>query len=55
MTLINCYVDDPNKLFSCEEYRYENHKGLLLFPVMLLPWILAVAVMFLLGVGVTAA
>lgn len=48
-------IDDPDKLFSCEEYHYQNHKGLLLFPVMLLPWILAVAVMFLLGVGVTAA
>ena len=49
------YVDDPNKLFSCEEYHYQNHKGLLLFPVMLLPWILAVAAMFLLGAGATAA
>ena len=35
------YVDDPDKLFSCEEYHYENHKGLLLFPVIFLPWILA--------------
>ena len=31
------YVDDPDKLFSCEEYHYENHKGLLLLPVIFLP------------------
>ena len=35
------YIDNPGKLFSCEEYHYENHKGLLLFPVIFLPWILA--------------
>ena len=28
------YVDDLNKLFSCEEYHYENHKGILLLPVI---------------------
>ncbi len=44
------YLDNPGKLFSCEEYHYENHKGLLLFPVMVLPWILAAAAVFLLGV-----
>lgn len=48
------YIDNPEKLFSCEEYHYENHKGLLLFPIIFLPWILAVAAMFLLGVELTA-
>ena len=47
------YVDDPDKLFSCEEYHYENHKGLLLFPVIFLPWILAVLALVLLGVDLS--
>ena len=44
------YVKSPRKLFSCEEYRYENYKALILFPLMVLPWILAVAAMFLLKI-----
>ncbi len=47
------YVDDPDKLFSCEEYHYENHKGLLLFPVIFLPWILARIALVLLGVDLS--
>ena len=47
------YVDDPDKLFSCEEYHYENHKGLLLFPVIFLPWILACIALVLLGVDLS--
>ena len=47
------YVDDPDKLFSCEEYHYENHKGLLLFPIIFLPWILAVLALVLLGVDLS--
>ena len=47
------YVDDPKKLFSCEEYHYENHKGLLLLPVIFLPWILAGLALVLLGVDLS--
>ena len=47
------YVDDPNKLFSCEEYHYENHKAIFLFPVILLPWILAGIALVLLGVDLS--
>lgn len=47
------YVDDPDKLFSCEEYHYENHKAILLFPVILLPWILAGLALVLLGVDLS--
>ena len=47
------YVDDPDKLFSCEEYHYENHKGLLLLPVIFLPWILAGIALVLLGVDLS--
>ena len=47
------YVDDSDKLFSCEEYHYENHKGLLLFPVIFLPWILAGVALVLLGVDLS--
>ena len=35
------YIDNPGKLFSCEEYHYENHKGLLLDPHQDRPWNLA--------------
>ena len=47
------YVDAPDKLFSCEEYHYENHKAFLLFPVIFLPWILAGAALVLLGVDLS--
>ena len=44
------YVNDPDKLFSCEEYHYKNHKGIFLLPVIFLPWILAGVALVLLGV-----
>ena len=47
------YLDDPKKLFSCEEYHYENHKAILLFPMIFLPWILALAALVLLGVDMS--
>ena len=47
------YVDDPDKLFSCEEYHYENHKAIFLFPVIFLPWILAGLALVLLGVDLS--
>ena len=47
------YIDDPDKLFSYEEYHYENHKGLLLFPVIFLPWILAGTALVLLSVDLS--
>ena len=50
MYLYLYYLDDPKKLFSYEEYHYENHKAVLLLPIILLPWVLAIAAMFLLGI-----
>lgn len=47
------YVDDPSELFSCEEYNYENHKAVLLLPVIFLPWILAGIALVLLGVDLS--
>lgn len=44
------YLDNPRKPFSVDEYHYENHKAPLLLPVMLLPWILAIAAIFLLDI-----
>ena len=52
-TCIIYYIDDPDKLFSCEEYHYENHKAILLFPVIFLPWILAGIALVVLGVDVS--
>ena len=43
-------LDNPRKLFSMEEYHYENHKAILLLPVIFLPWILALTAMFLLNI-----
>ena len=47
------YLDDPEKPFSCEEYHYQNHKALILFPVIFLPWILAGIALVLLGVDLS--
>ena len=47
------YTDDPDKLFSCEEYHYENHKAALLLPVIFLPWLLAGLALVLLGVDLS--
>lgn len=46
------YLNSPNRLFSYDEYHWESHKGLLLFPIIFLPWILAVAALFLLKVEI---
>ena len=43
------YVNNPKKLFSMEEYHYELGKGLLLFPIRFLPFILGGLAVFLLG------
>ena len=43
------YVNNPKKLFSMEEYHYELGKGLLLFPIRFLPFILGGLTLFLLG------
>ena len=47
------YVNDPDKLFSCEEYYYENYKAVLLLPAFFLPWLLASIVLVLLGVDLS--
>lgn len=44
------YVDNPKKLFSCEEYRWENYKGVIFFPLMFLPWMLAILAILLLKI-----
>ena len=44
------YLNNPNKLFSYEEYHYENHKGIVMLALTALPWALAVAAMFLLKI-----
>lgn len=44
------YVDKPKKVFSCQEYHWDNHKALILAPVMLSPWILAIITMLALKI-----
>ena len=46
------YLNNPNKLFSYDEYHWENHKAVVLLPVMLLPWIMAIAAVFLLKIEI---
>lgn len=48
LTMYLYYVDTPRKVFAMEEYHYENHKGIILFPLMVSPWILAMLAMVLL-------
>lgn len=43
------YVNNPKKLFSMEEYHYDLGKGLLLFPIRFLPFILGGLAVLLLG------
>lgn len=35
------YLKNPKRLFSCEEYHYQNHKAIILLPIIVLPWVLA--------------
>ena len=34
------YLEDPERVFSYDEYHYENHKGCLYAVISFLPWIL---------------
>ena len=49
------YLNNPNKLFSYEEYHYENHKGIVMLALAALPWALAVAAIFLLKIELPGA
>lgn len=44
------YLKNPNRLFSYDEYHWESHKGLLLLPLIFLPWILALLAMWILKI-----
>lgn len=44
------YLNNPKRLFSCEEYHWENHKAIVLLPVIFLPWILALFFMLILQI-----
>ena len=49
------YLHNPRRLFTAEEYHYEYHKGILLAPVLFMPWILAIAAIFLLDIPLPSA
>ena len=46
------YIDNPKRLFSVDEYHYQNHKAIILFPIICLPWILGIAAIFLLRIEI---
>ena len=46
------YVNTPKKIFSYDEYHYENHKAIILLPLLFLPWILAIVAVFLLQIEI---
>lgn len=47
------YLNDPKKLFSFDEYHWDNHKAVILAPVMLLPWMLAVMTVIILQIPIS--
>lgn len=47
------YIDNPKRVFSYDEYHWESHKGIILLPIILLPWILAIAAIFLLRIPIS--
>ena len=46
------YVNSPRKVFGIRDWHYENHKAIVLLPVIALPWILAIAAMVLLRIPI---
>lgn len=50
LTVYLYYINTPKKVFCYEEYHWENYKALLLFPLMFLPWILAIITIFVLRI-----
>lgn len=44
------YINNPKRVFSYDEYHWENHKAIILLPIILLPWILGMAAVFLLRI-----
>lgn len=49
------YLENPKRVFSCEEDHYENHKGFILIPLFFLPWILASLTLILLNITIPEA
>jgi len=47
------YIDNPKKVFSVNEYHWDNHKGIVLLLVIFLPWILAALTLVLLKVDIS--
>lgn len=47
------YIDDPKKMFCCEEYHWQESKALSLLLVIFIPWILATLAMTLLAIETT--
>ena len=42
------YLTNPKRLFSVSEYHWENHKAVILLPIVFGPWLLAALAMVLL-------
>lgn len=46
------YLENPRKLFPWGEYHYENHKAIILIPVIALPWLLGLAAIVILRIEI---
>lgn len=46
------YIKDPRRVFAVSDYHWENYKGLILFPIMISPWLIAVLTLFVIGIKV---
>ena len=49
------WIDNPRKVFAVDDWHYENHKAIILIPIMLFPWVMAGLVMYLLKLHLIVA
>ncbi|MFI3209089.1 MAG: hypothetical protein R3Y40_08125 [Eubacteriales bacterium] len=47
------YINNPYFLFSCEEYRWQGHKGIVLLFINILPWIFALFAFQVLNIDIS--
>ena len=49
------WIDNSRKVFAVDDWHYENHKVIILIPIMLFPWVMAGLVLYLLKLHLIVA